>query len=309
MLPGGDFLLRLIYVTFLNFDYDFFDWGNRGKGGINYFWWKPRPHNSRHFTSLQSTVKHLIWDAPLQAIKLLITQMQLAHGLAAVPQLHLHSQLNTWLQWIGQRKLQNETRSICILGFAAAYIISLTVYAMPPRDSSQPGIPTLLRLFGLRMVELLAGIFSLREPNPGRQRWLLRHSASHIIYIIITNENIRYLLWNRGFWRSLNNTYPIFVYSLHLSFMWFLWLNWRKFTFYPVTAPKDSKCWPTVTSSIQEPTASNCDVTMTDCSRVVVMDAFLAQWCWGQWFKEFVKDTSVPSFSTIWKKNVKPWNV
>ena len=22
---------------------------------------------------------------------------------------------------------------------------------------------------------------------------------------------------------------------------------------------------------------------MTDCSRVVVMDAFLAQWCWGQW--------------------------
>ena len=33
-----------------------------------------------------------------------------------------------------------------------------------------------------------------------------------------------------------------------------------------------------VTRSIQELAASNCDVTMTDCSRVVAMDAFLAQW-------------------------------
>ena len=67
------------------------------------------------------------------------------------------------------------------------------------------------------------------------------------------------------------------VYSVHQSFMWFLWLNWRKSTFYPVTAPNDSKCWPIVTSSLQEPAASNCDVTMTNCSRVVAMDAFLTQ--------------------------------
>ena len=65
------------------------------------------------------------------------------------------------------------------------------------------------------------------------------------------------------------------VYSVHQSFMWFLWLNWRKSTFYPVTAPKDSKCWPIVTSSMQEPAASNCDVTITDCSRVVAMDSDL----------------------------------
>ena len=68
------------------------------------------------------------------------------------------------------------------------------------------------------------------------------------------------------------------VYSVRQSFMWFLWLNWRKSTFYPATAPNDSKCWPIVTSSTQEPTASNCDVTMTDRSHVVVMDAFSAQW-------------------------------
>ena len=68
------------------------------------------------------------------------------------------------------------------------------------------------------------------------------------------------------------------VYSVHQSFIWFLWLNWRKSTFYPATAPNDSKCWPIVTSSIQEPAASNCDVAMTGCSRVVAMDDFLAQW-------------------------------
>ena len=32
----------------------------------------------------------------------------------------------------------------------------------------------------------------------------------NIIYIIIT-KNIRYLLWNQGLWRSLNNTYPTFL--------------------------------------------------------------------------------------------------
>ena len=41
-------------------------------------------------------------------IKLLITQMQLEHRLPALLQLHIHSQLNTWLQWIGQRQLQDE---------------------------------------------------------------------------------------------------------------------------------------------------------------------------------------------------------
>ena len=65
------------------------------------------------------------------------------------------------------------------------------------------------------------------------------------------------------------------VYSVHQSFMWFLWLNRCKSTYYPVIDPNDSKCWPIVTSSIQELAASNCHVTMTDCSRVVSMDAFL----------------------------------
>ena len=39
-----------------------------------------------------------------------------------------HSQLNTWLQWIGQRQLQDKSRNIWVVGFCATYIRDLTVY-------------------------------------------------------------------------------------------------------------------------------------------------------------------------------------
>ena len=42
---------------------------------------------------------------PYKAIKLLITQMQLEHRLSALLQLHLHSQLNTWIQYIAERQV------------------------------------------------------------------------------------------------------------------------------------------------------------------------------------------------------------
>ena len=53
--------------------------------------------------------------------------MQLEHRLSALLQLHLHSQLNTWVQWIGQQQLQDETTDIKVFGFGAAYIRDLTV--------------------------------------------------------------------------------------------------------------------------------------------------------------------------------------
>ena len=37
-------------------------------------------------------------------------------------QLHLHSRLSTWLQWIGQRQLQDEARNISVLEFGVTYI-------------------------------------------------------------------------------------------------------------------------------------------------------------------------------------------
>ena len=41
--------------------------------------------------------------------------------------LHLHSRLNTWFQWIGQRQLQDETRIIYFSGFGASCIRDFTV--------------------------------------------------------------------------------------------------------------------------------------------------------------------------------------
>ena len=48
------------------------------------------------------------------------------------------------------------------------------------------------------------------KPLLTRSRHRCKRNAFRPIYIIIT-KNIRYLLWNWGFWRSLNNTYPIFL--------------------------------------------------------------------------------------------------
>ena len=50
------------------------------------------------------------------------------HHLSALLQLHLHSQLNTWLQWIGPRQLQDETRNVYGWGLGATYIRDLTVF-------------------------------------------------------------------------------------------------------------------------------------------------------------------------------------
>ena len=44
--------------------------------------------------------------------------------------LYLHSQLNTWLQWIGQRQLQDETKILKVLGFGASYIRYFTVVSL-----------------------------------------------------------------------------------------------------------------------------------------------------------------------------------
>ena len=76
---------------------------------------------------LQNTVKSLIQNALYQAIKLLIIQMLLEHRLSALPQLHLHSPLNTWLQYITKRQLQDEARDIYDLAIGAPYIRDFTV--------------------------------------------------------------------------------------------------------------------------------------------------------------------------------------
>ena len=53
--------------------------------------------------------------------------MKLEHRLSALLQLHLHSQLNTWLQWIERRQPQEDTRNIWVSGFGATYTRGFTV--------------------------------------------------------------------------------------------------------------------------------------------------------------------------------------
>ena len=60
-------------------------------------------------------------------IKLLITHMKLEHRLSALLQLHLHYGLNTCVQWIEQRQLQDETSNISVLLFGASHIRDLMV--------------------------------------------------------------------------------------------------------------------------------------------------------------------------------------
>ena len=53
--------------------------------------------------------------------------MYLEHRLSALLQLDLHSRLNNWLQWVVQRQLQDETRTIQVLQFGATYSRDFTV--------------------------------------------------------------------------------------------------------------------------------------------------------------------------------------
>ena len=57
--------------------------------------------------------------------------MKLEHRLSALLQIHLHSWLNTRLQWIGHRHLQDQTRTNYVFEFDATSIGGLTVSFQP----------------------------------------------------------------------------------------------------------------------------------------------------------------------------------
>ena len=63
-------------------------------------------------------------------IKLLITQAKFEHHLSVLLQLHPNSRINIWLEWIGQRQLQDKMRKNWSVGIWCAlyYIRCLTVF-------------------------------------------------------------------------------------------------------------------------------------------------------------------------------------
>ena len=69
----------------------------------------------------------------------LVDHSNVVGALPALLQLHLHSRLKTWLQWIGQSQLQDETINIKVLGFGVTYtrgsmVCHLTDDTKPPLD-------------------------------------------------------------------------------------------------------------------------------------------------------------------------------
>ena len=79
-----------------------------------------QPHFSTHWM-------FFIGDTPRDLFINSVLLMNKISCLSALLQLHLHSRLNTRLQWIGQRQLKDETRIIYFGGFGVTYIIDFTV--------------------------------------------------------------------------------------------------------------------------------------------------------------------------------------
>ena len=111
------------------------------------------------------------------------------------------------------------------------------------------------------------------------------------IYIIIT-KNIHYLLWNRGLWRSLNNTYPIFL-TLCIRCTNHLGDSYDLIDVNPHFILSLLRMIQMLT---------HCDVIDTRAGRQQLRrhnDGLFPRgcyghvlssiWCWGQWFSEFVR--------------------
>ena len=139
-----------------------------------------------------------------------------------------------------------------------------------------------------------------------------RLAISQTIYIIIA-KNIDYLCWKWGAWHSLQSMRHT-IEGLGIQLTNHLCdaccLNWTKSTFHPSLNLSLSlcswfenviSCWPIVMSSIREPAASYCDITMADCSQLVSIGTYLSQWHRDQGLKE----TVMLSFSSLfYRKNL-----
>ena len=96
--------------------------------------------------------------------------------MSALPQLHLHSPLNTWLQYVARRQLQADSRSIWVSGFGVTYIRDFTIVQERTNAWWQTGYITiscsLIHLYPYRLVTACA----VRLPSSSRIRYHTSHS-------------------------------------------------------------------------------------------------------------------------------------
>ena len=89
-------------------------------------WW--HQHSQLYQTFWTANILIILLKKVKLLIKLLITQMSLEHLKQVILKLHLHSPLNTRLQQIAQRQLQDDRRNIWVLGLGVPYIRDWMVY-------------------------------------------------------------------------------------------------------------------------------------------------------------------------------------
>ena len=127
--------------------------------------------------------------------------MKLEHRLSALLQLHLHSRLNTWLQYIVQRQLQAKTRNIQVLKFAASFIRDFTVLLMQQQTYTyfQYIFAVFPRIFNSRLYFNIKTVF----PSIGipiiKVRWLWDSLVSVVGIPILVRRHvyIEMALWGR----------------------------------------------------------------------------------------------------------------
>ena len=110
-------------------------------------------------------------------------------ALLALLRLHLHYRINTWLHWIGERQLRDETRNSDVLGFDASYIIGYIVITMTADGLSLTGTRPSA---GTVMTKLRSHICTcLTLEGTSRLKQNGRHFADDTFKCIFLNENVR----------------------------------------------------------------------------------------------------------------------
>ena len=122
-------------------------------------------------------------------------------------QLHLHSRLDAWFHWIGQRQLQDESRNIQVWGFGVSYIrdFTATLLVVKPEHSK---IPT--PISGLLM-PLLFGLTSHQQQD----NWICRIKASLSFRskATFTYAQSGCGVQTGGFWHSCSATVGMFTHT------------------------------------------------------------------------------------------------
>ena len=142
-------------------------------------------HESIHWALIINYRQTSNTNRTLIGIKLLKTLR--SWRLSALLQLHPHSLLNTWLQWIRQKQLLDETRNTQVLVFDASYTKCLTDHT--PRKRNSPGREyKILTSIKTEQGTTICNLYFIQELS------LLPHRILHVT-LAVTKSILHYTGW------------------------------------------------------------------------------------------------------------------